>query len=228
MELIKASLMAAVGGGGSPNLQSITITQNNSRHIAGQGTYVGIDGWNDISVAVPVKDEITGTFSSNGSYSPPTGKVWTYVVVDVDTGLETQKSFEDLVDFFADEVKFEDKELTWKIEHFSGSEPRTITFGNETIQNVYAGCFLYTWLNGVEYKMAHPIYYTTQYSGYVFESASAAQVTPQQGSTPAKIQVTETYSRTGAQHMTTTMTVSFPLGTTVEEMNDSTGYKLIN
>lgn len=222
MELIKASLMAAAGGGKSANLQHNPTLTTNGEHQPLQG----YDGFDYVTVAVPVPTEITGSFSENGEYWSPSGRVWNHVIVDVDAELEVKKSYKDITDFFEDDPipkEFVNKSLTWKTEHFSDTEPRTITFGNQTINNVYAGCFMYTWLDGQEYRVIGN-YWTNAYSGYAYEGVSNAQIVPQEGSTPAKITITHTYSNSVGQHMTTDLNITFPLGTELEEMNDSTGY----
>jgi len=222
MEIIKASLMAAAGGGKSANLQhNPTLTTNGEHH-----PLQGYDGYDYVTVAVPVPMEIMGSFSKNGEYWSPSGRVWNHVIVDVDAELEIKKSYEDITDFFEDDLipkEFVNKSLTWKTEHYSYSEPRTITFAGET-KTVCAGCILYTWIDGSEYKMITTNVWQNPGSGYVYEGVSNARVEPQEGSTPAKLTITHTYSSRVGQHMTQDYVVTFALGTELEEMNDSTGY----
>jgi hypothetical protein len=223
METIIASLIAAAGGGKSANLQHNPTLTTNGEHQPLQG----YDGFDYVTVAVPVPTEITGSFSENGEYWSPSGRVWNHIIVDVDAELEIKKSYKDITDFFEDDPipkEFTNKSLTWKTEHFSDTEPRTITFGKQTISNVYAGCILYTWIDGSEFKMVATNVWTRPGSGYVYEGVSNARVEPQEGSTPAKLTITHTYSSGVGQHMTQDYNVTFDLGTELEEMNDSTGY----
>lgn len=80
MEIIKASLMAAAGGGKSANLQHNPTLTTNGEHQPLQG----YDGFDYVTVAVPVPTEITGEFSENGEYWSPSGRVWNHVIINVE------------------------------------------------------------------------------------------------------------------------------------------------
>ena len=77
MEIIKASLMAAVSqGGGSANLGSVTFTENDTYTPTAP-----LDGWNEVTVAVPLTER---TFTANGDYTNSSGG-WNLIHINVPT-----------------------------------------------------------------------------------------------------------------------------------------------
>lgn len=93
MEIIKASLMAALqqsGGGGQPVIQSLTATENRT-YTAPQG----VDGYNPVTVAVPVPTLTTLTATENRTYTAPTGTAYNIVDVNVPT---YEEEYEEMVE----------------------------------------------------------------------------------------------------------------------------------
>ena len=104
MELIKASLIAAAGGGKSASLQHNPTLTTNGEHQPLQG----YDGFDYVTVAVPVPTEITGEFSENGEYWSPSGRVWNHVIINVEGGYETEKPLIEVTEFVGEGEIVED------------------------------------------------------------------------------------------------------------------------
>jgi hypothetical protein len=233
METIIASLIAAAGGGKSANLQAITINRNNSRHIAGQAPYEGIDGWNDITVDVPEKDEIEGWFSENGDYSPATGKVWNLIHINVpqkDYKMPPNKTSSEVEEFTQDDPPiWKDVELTWQVVRVpQDGQPHSYTFGNRTI-TAYMGVIVYTWANGEPFVMSDAIWSFYDRT-YQTNSIGDFVITPASGSNPPTFEWTLNYSRGGIDN-TTTKTVTLRknnVNLNVEAMSDGDGWAVSN
>ena len=235
MEIIKASLMAAAGGGKSANLQAITINRNNSRHIAGQTPYEAIDGWNDIRVAVPEKDEIEGWFSENGDYSPATGKVWDLIHINVpqkDYKMPPNKTSAE-VEEFTKEVPpiWKDVELTWQVIRVpQDGQPHTYTFGTQTPIIAYCGVVVYTWANGEPLEMSHATWAWNNTS-YRTDTIGNFVITPASGANPPTFEWTLDYytTTTGSTSVTKTVTLRRNnVNLNVEAMSDGDGWAVSN
>lgn len=233
MELIKATLLAAVGGGESPDLGTKTVYPDTSDRTY-KAEDDNLDGYYQFTVK-KTKSEITGTFSQNGEYYPPAGSVWNHVIVSVDVGFETKKRYKDIEDFFDDDPiphKFEDKNMTWQIKHYSPGEQYTVTFGGEypgtaprTVTFSGGGFILFTWLDGKEFKMQDAIWPSG--NSYVYEGAKDASVYLNSNN-QYQLDVTHVYSNSVTQHHEQIVSMTFPQDITLDVMNDSTGYILTN
>ena len=79
MDIIKASLMAAVMGGGGANLGTKSITANGTY----QASDDSLDGYSEVTVNVPIPTMTSATFTQNGTYTASANTGWNSITVNV-------------------------------------------------------------------------------------------------------------------------------------------------
>ena len=225
MDIIKASLMMACGGGGGANVapKPDTVVRN--------GTYYArddnLDGYTQFDVSIPIPTITQIGISENGRYEAAEYGVDGWDVVSVNVQFHTDKPSEDLTEHVPEEFEFVNKSLTWYSKNYppkSDQSDYTIEFKGDTY-TFKCGIFTYLYLNG-QPEAAIPRTFGAA-NGYVYGSVSNIEVIPASQSQSGKAEFHCNYNyktNTFPSGTSQPMNYIFDSGVNVDYQSDSTGF----